>query len=113
MGRAPTDEDPPYPELSIVLNLAKYANVYVQFTPQLRTSKLPYPHEDAFPTYQRIYDAFGPERLMWGTDFPHVLKAPGYSSALEMFQIHMVFLCEDDKEWLFSKTALSVWSFAD
>ena len=56
---------------------------------------------------------FGPERLMWGTDFPHVLKAPGYGPALEMFRTHMDFLTEEDKAWLFSKTALSVWSFAD
>ena len=113
MGRAPTDEDPPYPVLSIVLNMAKHPNVYVKFTPQLPTSKLPYPHEDAFPTYERIYDAFGPERLMWGTDFPHVLKAPGYRPGLEMFRTHMDFLTEEDKEWLFSKTALSVWTFAE
>jgi L-fuconolactonase len=113
MGRAPTDEDPPHPVQSIVLNMGKYSNVYVKFTPQLPTSKLPYPHEDTFPTFQRLYEAFGPERLMWGTDFPHVLKAPGYGPALELFRTHMDFLTEEDKEWLFSKTALSVWAFGE
>jgi|TARA_B100001971_G_scaffold207526_1_gene227821 predicted TIM-barrel fold metal-dependent hydrolase len=113
MGCAPTDEDPPYPLQSIVLGMAKYPNVYVKFTPQLPTSKEPYPHPDAFPLFQRFYEAYGSKRVMWGTDFPHVLKAPGYVPALELFQTHMDFLTEDDKEWLFSKSALSVWKFAD
>ena len=66
--------------------------MYVKFTPQGLRSKLPYPHRDTFPTFRRIYDAYGPERLMWGTDFPHVLKTPGYSPALELFRTHMDFL---------------------
>ena len=113
MGRAPTDEDPPYPQLGIVLNLARYPNVYVKFTPQGLRSKLSYPHRDTFPTFRRIYDAYGPGRLMWGTDFPHVLKTPGYRPALELFRTHMDFLTEEDREWLFCKTALDVWRFAD
>ncbi len=112
MGRAPTDEDPPYPLLGIVLNLARYPNVYVKFTPQGLSPKLPYPHRDTFPTFRRIYDAYGPERLMWGTDFPHVLKTPGYPPALELFRTHMDFFTEEDREWLFCKTALTVWTFA-
>ena len=62
-------------------------------------------------TTQQIYDAFGPQRLMWGTDFPHVLLDIGYIPALDLFREHMGFLNDDDKEWLFSKTALSVWNF--
>ena len=113
IGGAPIDEEPPFPVLSHVLDLAKYANVYVKFTPQGHKSKLPYPHEDTFPTFRRIYDAFGPQRLMWGTNFPGVLKGVGYLPALELFRTHVDFLSEEDKEWLFSKTALTVWKFGD
>ncbi len=113
IGGAPTDEDPPYPLLSNVLNLARYPRVYVKLTPQAHKSKLPYPHEDTFPTFRRLYDAFGPERLMWGTNFPGVLKGVGYLPALEMFRTHLDFLTDSDKEWLFSKAALKVWKFED
>ena len=68
--------------LSNVLNLARYPRVYVKLTPQAHKSELPYPHEDTFPTFRRLYDAFGPERLMWGTNFPGVLKGVGYLPAL-------------------------------
>jgi predicted TIM-barrel fold metal-dependent hydrolase len=63
--------------------------------------------------FHRIYDAFGPERLMWGTNFPGVLRSMGYVHALELFRTHMGFLTDDDKEWLFSKTAMTVWKFGN
>ena len=113
IGGAPTDEEPPYPLLSNVLQLAQYPKVYVKFTPQAHKSKLPYPHEDTFATFRRIYDAFGRERLMWGTNFPGVLRGTGYSLALELFRTHVDFLTDEDREWLFSKSALRVWQFGD
>jgi len=111
IGGAPTDEDPLYPVLSNVLKMAEYPNVLVKFTPQPHKSNLPYPHEDTFPTFRRIYDAFGPQRLMWGTNFPGVLRGVGYLPALELFRTHMDFLTEEDRQWLFHKTALTIWEF--
>ena len=111
IGGAPTDEEPPYPLLSNVLNLAKYPNVYVKLTPQGHKSKVAFPHEDTFSTFRRLYDAFGPQRLMWGTNFPGVLKGVGYLPALELFRTHVDFFSEGDKEWLFFRTALTVWEF--
>ena len=111
LGGAPTLEEAPYPLLQNVLNFAKYPNVYVKFTPQAGQSKEDFPLADTHSTYERLYDAFGPQRLMWGTDFPHIFRNIGYPKAVEMFRDHMPFLSEEDKEWLFAKTALSVWSF--
>ena len=112
IGGAPTDEEAPFPLLSHVLDLARFPKVYVKFTPQAHKSALPFPHADTFPAFRRIYDAFGPQRLMWGTNFPGVMKGVGYGPALEMFRDHVDFLTDDDKAWLFHRTALQVWSFA-
>jgi predicted TIM-barrel fold metal-dependent hydrolase len=97
--------------LSNVLKLAEYPNTYVKLTPQPHKSSLPYPHRDTFPTFKRLYDAYGPDRLMWGTNFPGVMKATGYAPSLEMFKTHMEFLSNDDKDSIFSKNALRIWSF--
>ena len=112
IGGAPTDEEAPFPLLSHVLDLARFPKVYVKLTPQAHKSELPFPHADTFPAFRRIYDAFGPQRLMWGTNFPGVMKGVGYGPALEMFRDHVDFLTDDDKAWLFHRTALQVWSFA-
>ena len=111
LGGAPFDEEEPYPLLNHVLNFAKYPNVYVKFTPQAGKSKEEYPLRDTHDVYHRIYDTFGPERLMWGTDFPHILRNIGYQRGLDLFREHLPFLDDNDKEWLFSKTALSIWKF--
>ena len=113
IGGAPTNEEAPFPLLSHVLDLARFPKVYVKFTPQEHKSALPFPHADTFPAFRRIYDAFGPQRLMWGTNFPGVMKGVGYGPALEMFRDHVDFLTDDDKAWLFYRTALQVWSFAE
>ena len=112
IGGAPTNEEAPFPLLSHVLDLARFPKVYVKFTPQAHKSELPFPHADTFPAFRRIYDAFGPQRLMWGTNFPGVMKGVGYGPALEMFRDHVDFLTDDDKAWLFHRTALQVWGFA-
>ncbi len=111
IGGAPTDEEAPAPLLGNVLNMAQYPNVYVKFSPQAHKSIKPFPFPDTFPTFQKLYDAFGPERLMWGTNFPGVLQGVGYGPALELFRDHMDFLNAADKEWLFAKTALSIYRF--
>ena len=86
--------------------------MYLKLTPQPHKSKLPYPHQDTFPAFRRLYDAFGPRRLMWGTNFPGVLRGTGYARSLELFRHHMDFLTAQDKEWIFSRTPLEVWKFA-
>jgi predicted TIM-barrel fold metal-dependent hydrolase len=113
LGGAPIDEEPPYPRLNHVLNLASYPNVYVKFTPQAGLSNEDFPLADTHATYERIYDAFGPQRLMWGTDFPHILRNIGYENGLALFRDHLPFLNDNDKEWLLSKTALSIWKFGE
>ena len=111
LGGPPVDEEPPHPLLGNVLRMAKYPNVYVKVSNMNLISQLPYPHRDTHDIVRRIYDAFGPERLMWGTDFPHVLAAGGYVRALELVRDALDFLNEDDKEWLFSRTVQKVWKF--
>ncbi len=108
-GGAPRLEEPPYPLLQNVLNLAKYPNVYIKFTAHQENE--PFPYRDTFPHFKRIYDVFGPQRLMWGTNFPGVMRDIGYRPALEAFQKHMDFLTEEDKKWLFGKTALGIYKF--
>ena len=72
-----------------------------------------YPHRDAHHVVRRIYDAFGPERLMWGTDFPGAMRRIRYDQALELVRTHLEFLTEEDKEWLFSRMVQQVWTFGD
>lgn len=111
LGRVPVDEAPPQPLLGNLLRLARFPAVYVKVSAIGDRSKSPYPHKDTFSTISRIHDAFGPQRLMWGTNYPGGARANGYAAILELVRTHMDFLTEEDKEWLLSKTAMSMWRF--
>jgi len=53
------------PEL---LALAKYPNVAVKATGQAGYAEDEYPFRSLHPHLHRCFDAFGPERMFWGTD---------------------------------------------
>ncbi len=61
---------------------------------------------------KRLNDAYGPRRLMWGTDWPILenFKAT-YEQALTVVRDDMKFLNADDKSWMLSKTIERVWPF--
>jgi L-fuconolactonase len=48
--------------------LARFPNIAVKVTSVPLLSRAPYPHADAWPHLHRVIEAFGPARLMWGTD---------------------------------------------
>lgn len=98
-------------ELKKLLALARYPRVFVKVSHTWSVSKQPYPYRDAQEQVKRLYDAFGPRRLMWGTDWPMVEPYCGYAKALAMVRDEMKFLTEDDKSWMLGRTVERVWKF--
>ena len=110
VGGEPRDDDPEHDRLfDYVVGLARYEHIHVKFTPQAHRSQEPFPHRDTFDLYRRLFDAYGPRRVMWGTNFPGVLSSTGYAPALELFQRHLDFLTDDDRRWLLGETAREVF----
>ena len=106
----PADEPDPKPLLTNLLNWGQYPNVHVKISNVGQRSNMPYPHRDTHDMIKRVYDVYGPERLMWGTDFPHVFRSCGYRGSLDLIRDHM-FFNDDDLEWILCKTILKLWSF--
>jgi L-fuconolactonase len=72
-----TSNPDPWTELPAVLDLARFPNVAVKVTGATALSRTPYPHADLWPHLHKLISAFGPERLMWGSDFTRLRCAPG------------------------------------
>src|SRR2546429_8763931 len=51
-----------------MLALAKHPNVAIKATGAPSYSSEPYPYRNIHGHLRRIYDAFGPARMFWGTD---------------------------------------------
>jgi predicted TIM-barrel fold metal-dependent hydrolase len=64
------------------------------------------------PFMEMADDAFGASRLMWGSDFPPVAGREGYRNVRQWTMEHMPLRTDADKEWIFGKTALSLYKFA-
>jgi predicted TIM-barrel fold metal-dependent hydrolase len=99
-------------ELKKLLALARYPRVFVKISHTWSVSKRAYPYPDALAQVKKLYDRFGPQRLMWGTDWPIVEKYCTYAKALTIARDEMAFLNEEDKSWVLGRTAERVWRFS-
>jgi predicted TIM-barrel fold metal-dependent hydrolase len=96
-------------ELAKLLALARYPRVFVKISHTWWISRQPYPYPDALDQVKRLYDRFGPQRLMWGTDWPVVERFCGYARALAVVREEMKFLTDEDQGWVLGKTVERVW----
>lgn len=109
MADSPIDEPD---ELKRLLRLARYPRVYVKLSHLWSLSKQAYPYGDTHDQVRRLYDAFGPRRLMWGTDWPAVEEYCGYGQALALYRDEIKFFNDDDRKWILGETALRLWPFS-
>jgi predicted TIM-barrel fold metal-dependent hydrolase len=98
-------------ELAKLLALARYPRVYVKISHTWSLSKEPYPYRDTHAQVKKVYDAFGPRRLMWGTDWPLVERHCGYARALAVVRDEMKFWNDEDKRWILGGTVEKLWPF--
>ncbi|HTP36253.1 MAG TPA: amidohydrolase family protein [Candidatus Acidoferrales bacterium] len=101
-------------ELEKLIALKRYPKVFVKISHAWSLSKQAYPWRDVHPQIRRLYDAFGPQRLMWATDWPIIENSKAtYDQALKVVRDEMEFLNADDKSWILSKTVERVWPFGE
>jgi predicted TIM-barrel fold metal-dependent hydrolase len=84
------------PDFGALLDLSRYPRVFLKLSGQYYYSKQSYPYADCRDLVHAIFDRFGPERLLWGSDFPHVLLKSGYRRCLKLPEREYTFLSQDD-----------------
>jgi L-fuconolactonase len=97
--------------LKHLLALKRFPCVSVKVSHTWSISRQPYPYPDSQVQVKRLYDAFGPKRLMWGSDWPLVEAYCGYARALRMVRDEMPFLNAEDKRSMLSKNIERVFRF--
>jgi len=110
MADCPVDQPA---ELEKLIALERYPEVFVKISHTWSLSRQPYPWLDSQALVKRLYDAFGPRRLMWATDWPIVEQTSTYDKALGVVRDEMRFLNAEDKRWIFNRTIQQVWPFPD
>ncbi len=74
--------DTAFEELPDLLALADQPNVYVKLSGAPSLSRDPYPFGDLWPRLHKIIDAFGPRRIMWGSDISRFIGRFGFTASM-------------------------------
>ena len=72
------------PEIEVLAGLAALPNVSVKLTALPCYSTEPYPYPAMHPLVRRLHEAFGPERLFWGSDLSRLRG--GYRDLVRLFR---------------------------
>jgi len=92
-----------------LLALAKFSNVAVKATGAPGYSSEAYPFPAMHEFLRRIYDAFGPNRMFWGTD---ITKMPcSWRQCATMFTEELPWLGERDKTLIMGEALCAWWGW--
>jgi predicted TIM-barrel fold metal-dependent hydrolase len=82
---APPAPPQPWADLPKVLELARRKNAVIKVSNACTLSREPYPFPDIWDPLARIFDAWGLERCLWGTDWTRASALVNYAQAVEAF----------------------------
>ena len=77
----------PFADLPKLLALAARDNVAVKISGACTLSHEAFPYKDLWDPLSRIFDAFGFDRCMWGTDWTRAVGMLTYQQGVELFRV--------------------------
>jgi L-fuconolactonase len=101
----------PFADLAKVLEVASQPNVAIKITGACTLSREAYPYKDIWDPLARIFDAFGIERCMWGTDWTRAVKLLTYQQGVDAFR-NTDRLSDSDKRTLMGGTLQRVYKWS-
>ncbi|HYF09929.1 MAG TPA: amidohydrolase family protein [Acetobacteraceae bacterium] len=112
----PQPFDPPPPaepfrDLPRLLALARQPNIVVKITGAGTYSHQPFPYRDIWGPLARIFDAFGFERCLWGTDWTRAVALLSYEQGVQAFRL-MEGLSESERAMLMGGATERVYGWA-
>jgi predicted TIM-barrel fold metal-dependent hydrolase len=99
--RAGTKGDEAFAGLPDLLALTRRPNVAVKSSALPCYSVEAYPFRDLHPHIRRVYDAFGPRRMFWGTDWTRLPCS--WRQAITLFTEELPWLSTSDREWIMGR----------
>jgi L-fuconolactonase len=94
------------PGIDLLLKFARFKNVAVKASCLPCYVDEPYPYPTLHPQIRRVVEAFGSERVFWGTDLSQLPCS--YRQAVTLFTEELDFLSTWDKEWIMGR-AIARW----
>ncbi len=97
------------PIFRALVGLARFSQVFVKLSGFHHWCPDRYPYASARPYMEAAVAAFGAERCMWGSDFPHVLAGCGYVRSRHFLPREARFLTTNQLSAIMGETAHRLW----
>ena len=102
LGRPDVLDGPPYANAASLFEIADSPNLFMKLTPRI-FGDVKKGQASAETFFAKVVQAFGAQRMAWGSNFP---TSPGsLAEILATAQAGLASLGEDDRAWIFGKTA--------
>jgi L-fuconolactonase len=101
----------PFAALPKLLALAVHANIAVKISGACTLSHEPFPYKDLWDPLGRIFDAFGFERCLWGTDWTRAVGLLTYEQGIEAFRV-TDRLSDSERAALMGETLTRVYNWS-
>ena len=108
--RVPPPPAEPFAELPKLLALAAHENVAVKISGACTLSHEPFPYTDIWDPLGRVFDAFGFERCMWGTDWTRAIGMLTYEQGVKAFLV-TDRLSDSERAALMSQTLRRIYNW--
>jgi len=106
MARPAVEDGPPYAQARSLFALARHPNLFLKLTTHnLRESRKGKATPESF--FPRVVAEFGAPRIAWGSNYP--ASEGTLAGLLADARAALAVLSEPDREWIFSRTAQSLY----
>jgi predicted TIM-barrel fold metal-dependent hydrolase len=109
--RKPPAPPEPFADLADVVSLAEFDNVVIKISGACTLSHQPFPYPDIWEPLSKIFDAFGFDRCMWGTDWTRAVGVLTYEQGVEAFRVTDQ-LSDSERSALMGGTLTSVYGWS-
>jgi len=101
----------PWADVPKVLALAAYDNVAIKISGACTLSREPFPYNHIWDPLGPIFDAFGFNRCLWGTDWTRAIKLLSYEQGVEAFRV-TDRLSDSDRAALMGESLTRVYNWS-
>ena len=91
------------------ISLSEFPRVFIKFSGLHYWGDDPYPYRQAQVNLRAAFEAYGAKRILWGSDWPHILFGGGYIRSLNFYRRELPWLSEDDRAEILGGTAERLW----
>lgn len=98
----------PFRQWHEILGMASAPNLFMKMSNFPEVARDPFPYDSLHARIREAFETFGPERLMWGSNFPNCQRACTLKQAIDYVGA-LDFLSGDDRRKILGESALAAF----